>query len=334
MEITRFTANVINCFGIAYLYGFVRRKLTKNQIAILTYHRVCPEEKQDGWSYEALSTRMFEEQIAYFCHHWNPISLDELVCYLITGKSLPKKAVVITIDDGYADNYLYAYPILRNHKMPATIFLTTGHIDTGKLFWWDEVSYILQHSTIEQINMGQLGNFNLHSQVKKRQAFDDIAERMKHISLTDRQHLVTKLGEACHVSVHPSIGKELILSWEEIREMNANGIVFGSHTVNHHSLTMLPWVQAKHEIIQSKKDIEDKIGAPVTSFSYPHGEFNHNLANFVRDSGFLSAVTCYPRLTTHSSRPHELGRITVPEDYHQFRVMLSGLWGDIYTIVK
>ena len=113
--------------------------------------------------------------------------------FIQQGKSLPEKAVVITFDDGYKDNYLYAYPILKKHRIPATIFLATGHIDTGKLFWWDKVSYVIRHTNVGQLNLGELGTYSVQSDLDRFHTNFIITEGLKKLPNVRKNLLIEKL---------------------------------------------------------------------------------------------------------------------------------------------
>ncbi len=90
--------------------------------------------------------------------------------------------------------------------------------------------------------------------------------------------------------VTDKIGTEHFLSWDEIEQLKEQGFSFGVHTCSHTSLTSLRLEQAKQEIEESKKIIEEKINAPVELFSYPYGDFNPAIQNLVKEAGFLGAV--------------------------------------------
>lgn len=255
--------------------------------------------------------------------------------YIQEGKSLPEKAVVITFDDGYKDNYLYAYPSLNKYHIPATIFLTTAHVGRGKLFWWDKVNYVIQHTTVNQLNLGELGNYLLQSELDKFYAKPIIVEGLKKLSEEEKNLLIEKLLNILEVDIPTDLGKQLILSWDEVREMSNDGIAFGAHSVNHSVLTNLPLRQAKWEITQSKKDIEEKIGTQATAFSYPNGDFNAELVEFIRESGFTYAVSAgTPRLISSKDNPYTLSRIGLGEDFHKSKVIISGLWGDLQGMLR
>lgn len=80
-----------------------------------------------------------------------------------------KKAAVVTFNNGYKSNYEYAFPILKKYGIPATIFLATGHIDTGVLFWWDKIRYALWRTQQQRLVVDELGAFTLSSLNEKRQ---------------------------------------------------------------------------------------------------------------------------------------------------------------------
>lgn len=119
--------------GLLDAYGFLRRKLTRSRVAILMYHGFCPAK--DSWSLEPVSPREFEKEMEYFSRNYELLSLDQLAEYMRQGKTLPGKAMVMTFDDGYKDNYPYAYPVLKKYHILATVFLTAGHIGSDRLFW-------------------------------------------------------------------------------------------------------------------------------------------------------------------------------------------------------
>jgi peptidoglycan/xylan/chitin deacetylase (PgdA/CDA1 family) len=327
-------ATTTNTVGFLDTYAFIRRKLTKSQVAILMYHRVGP--KNDNWSLESLDPQSFLKHMEYFSRKFELISLNELVRYIRQRKSLPEKAVVITFDDGYRDNYLYAYPIIKKHNIPTTIFLTTGHIGTNRLFWWDKVSYIVKHTTVNKLNLGEFGSYILSSDVDKSLINITITEKLKKITEDEKQFLMEKLLIASNVLDIPSeVGKNLILSWEHVKEMMNGGIDFGAHSVNHPILTNMPLEQAKWEIMQSMQNIEEKLGKKVDGFSYPNGDFNSAISKFIQDSGFSWAVTVSPnKLISSKDNPYELSRIGIFEDFTRFKFMFCGLLGDLQNVPR
>ena len=107
---------------------------------------------------------------------------------------------------------------------------------------------------------------------------------------------------------------EPLLSWEQIREMQRGGIVFGSHTCTHPKLNQVPLAQARQEIINSRSKLEDGLGATVESFCYPYGEYNREVADLVQEAGYTAAC-----IVEHGNR-HS------PEDIYTLKRVF--IWSD------
>lgn len=321
-------AALLNGLGLFDAYAFLRRKRIGSQVAIVLYHRVCP--RKDDWSLKSqMSLRTFESQIQYLRQNYLTLSLDELVRYLEQGKSLPKRAVVITFDDGYRDNYLHAFPILRKYRVPATFFLTTGHIGVEKPFWWDRVGYLVHHAMVRSLQLDELGTYSLRSAAHRRSATFAITDKLNGLPEEKKNDLIRKLPGVCRVDIPSDLGSQLVLSWDEVAEMSRDGAQFGAHSVTHPLLTSLSPEQAKWEICQSKEDIEKRLRKKVDFFSYPDGRFNSEIVEIVKQSGFVAAVATHPSLMTPQSDLYRLGRIGMTDDPNTSAALLSGFWGNV-----
>jgi peptidoglycan/xylan/chitin deacetylase (PgdA/CDA1 family) len=331
MDIKGLFAATANALYFLDAYAFLRRKITKSQVAILTYHRVCPEI--ESWYSVPMSPQALEQQIRYIRRHFEVIPLDELVRYIRRRNTLPEKSIAISFDDGYRDIYTYAYPILKKYSIPATIFLTTGNITDRSLFWWDKVGYSIQNTKNTQFSLDEIGKFFIQPKSNKYRTNYLVVDRLKELPEERRNFLVNKLIEQCQVNISPDLGRELMLTWDEIKEMNNNGISFGAHSVNHQFLTKIPLELAKYEIRQSKRDIEENLGVKVTAFAYPFGDCNPELVNFVKETGYKYAVSVSQgKLISVKDDTYKLPRILSTQKFSKFKTMLCGLWGDWVTV--
>lgn len=330
MEIRGLIASSLNYSQFLNTYSFLRRKITQSQVAILAYHRVCPE--RDTWFRQTVSTQDFERQIKYLCRTSEIIHLDKVALYIRRKKPLPEKAVAITLDDGYKDNYTYAYPILKKYGAPATVFLTTGYVGTGKLFQWDEINYAIQNTPLTTIEADELGKYSLHSVADRLRAALEIWRKATKLPEEKKALLVKQIVNILSVEIPANLGKERILSWDEVREMSEGGITFGAHTVSHPILTNLSLERARDEIIQSKKDIEERLDQPVTAFAYPNGNFDTKLVEVLQESGFACAVTANIGMITSEAKLYELQRIPPGWNLHTLKGSLSGLYPDLTAI--
>jgi peptidoglycan/xylan/chitin deacetylase (PgdA/CDA1 family) len=327
--------NSVRCMnkaGIFDFYGNLRRKITKSQISILAYHRVGPQTNK--WSLNPLHEKIFEYHINYLSKNFKIVSLSNL-SKMIRNKNIPEKAVVITFDDGYKDNYEFAFPILKKYNAPATVFLATGPIEEKKLFWWDKINYLLFHTDMESIDLNPLGSYQLSSNEDKVLAGLNIQEKLKKMDNNKKEDIIKELINLADVHIPEKLGKKYLLSWNEIKKMNKNGVEFGSHTVTHPVLTNVSLDKAKWEIINSKKIIEENLETEVESFAYPNGDFNAKLSSLVENLGFSSSVSVFPMqlLKNSVNELYQLSRINANiEDFNILKLYLCGLRGDLNRI--
>ncbi len=320
--------------GVIDFYGNLRRKISKSQVIILVYHRIGPVT--DKWSINPmLHHKLFEEQINYFSKNFEIISLNAL-SEMITKGTIPEKAVVITFDDGYKDNYEVAFPILKKYNAPATIFLATGAIEEKKLFWWDLINYVLFHTDMKSIDIQGIGSYQLISNEDKIETGLNIQEKLKKMDNNKKESIIEELINLTDVNIPEKLGKNYILSWREIKRMEKKGIEFGSHTVNHPILTNVSLDEAKWEIINSKNCIEENLATEVKSFAYPNGDYNAKILSLVENLGFSSSVSVFPMrpIKNSVSKLYQLNRINATlKDFNILKLYLCGLRGDLNTIL-
>lgn len=323
--------SVTNRLGLTDAYGSLRRRLAGSQAVVITYHRVG-DPNEFPWNLPIVSTRAFESQMRYLKRSFEILSADTLVTRLEQGKYLPPRAVVITFDDGYRNNFTHAYPVLRKYDIPALINLTTAYIGTGNVFWWDRIKYSLWETKLDEINLGELGEFNLSSVNERVRAAFAINNKLKARPNNERNLLIDNTVYASGVNIPADLGHQLILSWDEIKEMSRNGISFGAHSRTHPILMKLSPEEARQEIAQSKKDIEDKLGIEVTGFCYPNGDFDSKIVDIVKGAGFRYGLTAVPEMINNESRLHELGRVSAGWNVNTLKLFMSGAYADMYTI--
>jgi tetratricopeptide (TPR) repeat protein len=209
-----------------------------------------------------------------------------------TDPELSQPCVIITFDDGYLDNYTLAYPILKYHEVPAILFVATQMVNARQIPWWDTIAYLIKQCAKPCIDhAGQqvmLGN-------QKSEAIAFFQLQMKQAPYEHTKYLLAELSEACEVALPPpEVQDKEILTWDQIREMARNGIAIGSHTHSHRVLATLGSSAQKEEMILSKLIIEENIGQPVLSISYPVGELHYITADtsiIAESTGYLLGFT-------------------------------------------
>lgn len=194
-------------------------------VRILYYHSVSDLPVRSSVAPEVFAAHM--EHLSR--HDYRVLSLTEAVQCLQTRSPLPAKSVVLTFDDGFVDNYEQAFPILTRFNFPATVFLATSYIGSGRLPTLTRTEFVPQP-----------------------------------------------------------------LTWEQVKEMHASGVEFGSHTLTHPMLSQVPLERVRQEVRDSKRLMEDILGAPVRFFCYPRGNFSVAVRQTVQDEGYAAACTIRP----------------------------------------
>ena len=224
--------------------------------------------------------------------------------------------VIVTFDDGYESNYRENFPILRELQIPATGFLTPGLIGTDQLFWWDQVTFALNHTRKKRLVLDG-GDWALGTQIHKDKAAGSLLLRLKKLPEREKQQMVERVMSCLEVNPERLGQSKRLMDWAQVRQMNAAGIDFGAHTVSHAILTRIPAHEARREIEDSKAIIEQQLGRAVEFFCYPNGEqsdFDEEIKNLVRQAGFRCALTTVPGTAGLDCDLFALKRMPMAED--------------------
>lgn len=239
------------------------------------------------------------------------LPLEEMFRALREEGRLPPKAVSVTFDDGYADNFHFALPVLRRHDLPATVFLATGHVGGARgLFWWDEVSR-WRAEGCRDIEVEGLGR----RRVGRRSERDRLIRDLKSLPVDE---ITRRVGEAASsAGLRPAADAARdFLTWDQVREMQSRGIRFAAHTVSHCLLPRESPGRRRQEMEESRRAIERETGRPCGLFCYPDGATTEAVAREVEAAGFEGAVATGAR----DVRPGpDLDRYRVPRKCLNYR---------------
>lgn len=295
---------------VASLSFLIRR--VNHSFSIFCYHKILNNNKFSETNY---SLKIFEKQMQFLAENFIPMSLEDITEMLCVEKNIPENVIAVTFDDGYKDNYLYAFPILRKFNIPATIFLITGFIENSYLPWWDIISYAIDTTMVNELKLKMINkgkSYQLTNIDNKIKFKNNLNHLLLYYNESEKLSMIRDLLDMLGIENTELQQCAESLSWEEIIFMSNNGIRFGAHTVNHPILSQIPLVQAKHEIIKSKELIEKKLGTTVKSFAYPNGkekDFNSNTKKILHDAGFSCAVTTLHGFNNQISDFFELRRL-------------------------
>jgi peptidoglycan/xylan/chitin deacetylase (PgdA/CDA1 family) len=269
-----------------------------------------------------VSTVRFNKHLCYLRKYYRIISLRELVESLEQGLT-PNSSVVITFDDGFADNYHFAYPLLQKYRIPATVFLSTEAIDNHNPIWIQKLNYLVNQFGIDRVVARVVGLSDspkfepLAHQGNSKNVLHKQLENFLAYSVTKRrrEEMITRLIADFDIKLDNLFCQnKVFLSWDEIKDMSNGNISFGNHGESHTPISVLPEKDQKSEIFESKKKIEQYLEQDFLPFAYPFGQkrdYTRNSTCMINEAGHSCVLTAMPTIIDHTTSRNDLGRIFV-----------------------
>jgi len=267
-------------------------KVSRNRY-VLAYHRVLPPEVARQFNMQEsmwISADTFSDDITWMRSHGDIVDLETILDFSAPNK---RPMFSITFDDGWGDNYKYAFPILKKHNIPATIFLVTHAIETGRLFWVEDFLYkvaqLLERKPGSTINDILLRHYSkagikLEKSTDTKRLAEGFAELLKPFSQGERDALLNDLYRDLEIDPEPLCDQ--ILKWSDIVDMSEHGIEFGSHTHTHEILQYADNAVVERELELSRDIIAEKTGKPVRYFCYPNARYRDENADLIKQAGY------------------------------------------------
>jgi peptidoglycan/xylan/chitin deacetylase (PgdA/CDA1 family) len=265
------------------------------------------------------------------------LSLEGVFRRMANGRS-PRPAVAFTIDDGYLDHATVGARVFAEYDCPVTTFLTTGFLDHGAFFWWDQIDFVFARTARKEITVC-LGDseqrFAWGDAAGRRRAQSGFTEHCKGVHKDERTAAIARLSEAAGVELPdkppPCYAP---MSWDQARSCEKGGMTFGPHTVTHPFLSQVSDQQSAQEIGNSWQRVRSELRQPVPVFCYPYGrrgDFGAREVGILQGLGFLGAVVGEPgygdRATFRKSpaAPFEVRRFGYPNSLTDLAQIVSGI---------
>ncbi len=290
-------------------------------ITILTYHSVVPDQAPvESYEYRnAVSVSEFEKQVVLLKKIFKVISLDQAFNFLTSG-NMTENYAVITFDDGYKNNYDYAFPVLKKHEVSAAFFITTSLIENKNCLWTDWVTYLFLKTRQQKVIIAddeQNFDFYLQTVDDRIKASEKLRKWMKSLSREKADQILEQLKVQTKVDTHPveeDAQRYAFMNWNQVKEMAEQGMEIGSHTHSHSLLTMLNEEQVEQELTISKRFIEEHTGRTCQFFTYPNGQlrdFKDVHIGLLKKLGYKLALTQNPGFNPPGSDLFKLKRINI-----------------------
>lgn len=321
------SAVVATAAWLLYVTGMLHLLIAirlRNRAVVLMYHRVlAPDEVAATYSHPGIivAADTFDRHLSVLRRFFRVLTVDEFAQRMQGGEPLPSRSCLITFDDGWSDTHAKAFPMLRKHGLPAVVFLPVDYIGSGKRFWQESVTRALARAAE---NSGNPTCRRLLEQVGIRPPFPVLGDaaklalreavgRFKLAPLDSRLALVDLAGQVLAETGDRVPDVDTFLSWDQVREMAAQGIDFGSHAASHELLDRLPIDRVRDEAGSSRRRIEAALGRPVIAFSYPNGNHDAEVCRAIAAEGYRLAFTTEMGTVGRGDDPLRLPRVNVHE---------------------
>lgn len=269
---------------------------------VLGYHRVVEDftaVARTEMPSMLTSTRMFEHHLDCIGRHFRFVSLDEIGAHALSGQPFEEPVAAVTFDDGYADNFEHAYPVLKRKGIPAAVFVVTDLV--GRPFW--QVHDKLYHLIATAFTTwddprrelcGLMSALGLPTEpiTRTREAARTplltVSALLPGLPMADVRRVMDGLEASVGNGFHDI---PRTLDWSELEAMRRGGITIGSHTKSHVSLPAESPATVADELEGSKAALESRFGEPIRHFAYPGGQFNEAVIDAVAKAGYQFAYT-------------------------------------------
>lgn len=282
--------------------------------AILMYHSVRkdPARERDSLGGIVHSEAVFRAQMELLARDYHPISLPHAVKHLRDGEDLPRRSVVVTFDDGYADNHAVAVPILNQCAVPATFYVTVDCVENRRLPWPSRLRFAFRRTKGASWTDPSAKSWTLVSPHQREDAFLAASDSCCQLSGVAQEEFIRRVERELQTCLPEQSGSPM-MSYNQLRELTGYGHIVGSHTMTHPNMAYLKEDEAQRELADSKQRLEAQLGASIEHFSYPcpalSPHWSDRTVEQSRALGYETGVTTNSGLIRHGDNPWCLKRL-------------------------
>ncbi|MBN2292956.1 MAG: polysaccharide deacetylase family protein [Pirellulales bacterium] len=296
-----------------------------NSVAILKYHSV---QDHLGTKAEVIgrgivqSATVFSEQMEILAKHFNPVSLDDVSDFLLDRRTPPRRAIAITFDDGFRDNFEIAAPILEKFGLRATFYITAGCVESGLSPWFCRLRQAFLTSKVQKWTDPVNGqSWSLLNHTDWKTAGRNVTLALARLAGEAQESLLQTIEHG--LESQPLDSKDrLMMNWDEMKSLRQRGHLIGSHTISHPNLAHISLDDAMVELCRSKEILEKHLGEEIIHFSYPspilQPHWTEQTRAMTSKIGYRTAVTCASGAASRKNHPLSLPRVITATDHTDF----------------
>jgi peptidoglycan/xylan/chitin deacetylase (PgdA/CDA1 family) len=315
--------------------GWLNRTMPPSGYAIVNYHGIVPSDHSvaevflDG---NLVQPETFRRQLQFLKAHYDLISPQEFRECIEQGKQLPRRAVLVTCDDGLLNTLTDMLPVLQSEGVPCLFFVTGASCsDKPGMLWYEELYSLMRAGPLDGPGLQLPREEGTEPSETFQSRWWSTVRRASRLDAKARADWMDLVRTQCRgTQVLQSEKRWRLVSIAELKALAEAGMTIGAHTLSHPVLSLCSEEEARHEILESKNDIERALGRPIWAFAYPFGNsstMGEREVNLAREAGFACAFLNVEYWRAGPANPfaipriHVTGNTTIPE----FAAHLSGL---------
>ncbi|MDR3196247.1 MAG: polysaccharide deacetylase family protein [Planctomycetaceae bacterium] len=318
-----------------------RQWMLPQSVLILAYHSIAADwKKQSDYINRGITTDAdrFKEQMCILRKEYNPVTLDEIAGWLRGIRLLPPRSVAVTFDDGFADNYYIAAPIMEQYDIRGTVYLTVDAVQRQELPWFCRTAFLFQQAGIRKTVLTDTETkrtWNLENPAENREAFIYYSYPCAKLVGEELRNYIEKLETWFDFRLDRN-NIQGMMTFEQARELRQRGHIIGNHTFSHSNLAHIPQELLYREIAEANEILEQELEEAVEHFSYPHPclepQWNNATLAETEKLNYKTAVLTTSGLVTRRSLSLLLPRIMISNPNNkEFRWKLETALAGIQT---
>jgi peptidoglycan/xylan/chitin deacetylase (PgdA/CDA1 family) len=302
-----------------------------DDLRVLVYHRVFDTHAPGHgdphlWS---ATPAAFAAQMAFIARYFAPVTAWQVADALRGRAALPRRAILVTFDDGYRD-FLTAWPIMKRFGVPALLFVPTAFPGTPRRFWWDELHEGVTTTRAPYLEVPGLPVMSLRTTQERWHAVRHLNRVVKGLHERERASIMGELRRQLGTADAP---RAEVVSWPELRALAAEGLAVGAHTMTHPAMTALTADELRDELEGAHAHLEREVERIAPFFAYPYGRPDDRAVPVLRALGYAGAfISLVGRNRLGRRDPFLLYRQSV-DRHHSVPALAASLTG-IYATMR
>lgn len=260
---------------------------------------------------KGLDVKLFKEQLDFFRDSCNVVTMEQVIDAIEGLSSLPERAVLLTFDDGYIDNFTFAFPLLEEYGFQGSFFIPGKTFATHQLLDVNKIHYILAGADIKKLvldvkermdhyrghEFDYPSNDELWNQYAVDERFDNknivFVKRVLQKVLPEyiRNQIISDLFEKYVGVSEEQLAYELYMTSDQIRVLKRHGMFIGLHGYDHYWLGNMPVEKMHEDVSKAMETMDEFINCKKWVMNYPYGSFNDKVIEYIRTKGACIGLT-------------------------------------------